>query len=476
MRFLLPLFAIVSVAYAAVVGRDVGNPSAAVPAVALQEAASDLSNVEESLISARDDSNVVKLFVQKGTKGKYYRYTKDDTNVYTCMNYQRLVGEQILSVRQEVPTSKKGHVRCEYYTDTDCGSAYGKMTHEDEWVQGDLSKEPRKAPGENLLLGDWADRIGSVQCFWIRGAARRAEETGTSLVSKSFSGTPATGVVSTVKRSFSGPDPVELHVELDNKGRYYYYEKKDVFNYECKNIGRKDNQRILSVRQKRLPYLSNTRCHYYAEADCGSAQGTLTRTGHWEQPDLGSEFRKSGPIVLGSWEDQIRSVQCFWVRSEARNTEDTGSLLESTNANDDVHNASNGPALTDETLVGKDLELSDRSNDGNVLTRLYDAENFIGNQIAHATQKDTEREYCIKTNLKKGVFIRSIRQNKDSEDTWFVCRYHDDDHCNSDWNSNGVFKPFYLERDAYIKFNFAYKILSFRCRYADPGKRAAVSG
>lgn len=26
---------------------------------------------------------------------------------------------------------------------------------------------------------------------------------------------------------------------------------------------------------------------------------------------------------------------------------------------------------------------------------------------------------------RKGVFVRSIRQNKDSEDSWFVCWYYE---------------------------------------------------
>ncbi|KAL5382117.1 hypothetical protein DPSP01_006796 [Paraphaeosphaeria sporulosa] len=473
MRFLLPFFAVVTVACAAVVRRVLGTAgdvevsnglsgtlSAAPPVVILREAIPDPADVEESLNSARDDKDVVKLFVKKGTKGQYYRYTKRDTDDYICMNYQRLVREEILSIRQEVPPRKKGHVRCEYYADTDCGTAFGKMTHEDEWAQGDLSKEPRKAPGEDPILGDWADRIRSVQCFWIRAAARRAEESGSL--------TPISVRDNT--------DVVELHTKLGNKGRYYYYSAGSTDDYICMNFKLKKGDSILSVRQRRFPNHSNVRCEYYAEADCGAAQGQLTRTGDWEQADLEAEFRKTGDIVLGSWKDQIKSVQCFWVRSTVRSTEETGSPLEFANAHDDVSDTSDVRALVDDTPITKDLELRDALNDDNVLTRLYDAENFIGRQLAHATQKDAEREYCIKTNLEKGVFIRSIRQNKDSEDSWFVCWYYDDDHCNSDWNPHGVFDPIYLERDASIQFNFAYKIMSFKCRYSDPSKRAAGSG
>ncbi|KAF2446070.1 hypothetical protein P171DRAFT_483449 [Karstenula rhodostoma CBS 690.94] len=488
MRLLLSLLAAISVTSAAVVRRDVdatdnvevtnslSDTPAAAPLATLKEAISDQSDFEEPSISARDNNDVVELFVKKGNKGQYYYYSIQNTDNFVCKNYVRLVSEMILSVRQKVPSQKEGHhVSCDYYAEPDCGTATGKMTQTDDWKQPDLSYLSRRAPGDAEVLGSWADHIRSVQCFWVRSAARRTEETGSLLGSNRVVDTPDTAPV-TALTQFNGDDPVELHSKKEYNGDYHYYSVKDVTIYFCKNIGRKGKERILSARQKTPPYLSHMSCDYYAEPDCGTAQGKLTRTDNWEQPDLAQEPRKVGDTLLGTWEDRIRSVQCFWVRAKARTTEEMVSLLESTNAHEDVLDTSDGPALFDETPIAKDLELRDASTHNNDrLTRLYAGDHYFGDVIAYATQQDAEREYCIKTKLKKGVFIRSIQQYKDSEDSWFVCWYHDDDNCNSKWNPNGVFPAFYLERDASIETNFAYKIMSFRCRYADPGKRAAVS-
>jgi hypothetical protein len=96
--------------------------------------------------------------------------------------------------------------------------------------------------------------------------------------------------------------------------------------------------------------------HNIREPDCGTSRGKLTKTDDWEQPDLAKEPRKSGQDVLGSWEDQVNSFQCFWVRGD-RSTEGVSSLLESTDTHENVLDTSNESALVDETSMAKHLEL-----------------------------------------------------------------------------------------------------------------------
>jgi hypothetical protein len=93
--------------------------------------------------------------------------------------------------------------------------------------------------------------------------------------------------------------------------------------------------------------------HRTREPDCGTSRGKLTKSDNWEQPDLANEPRKSGEEVLGTWEDQIVSFQCFWTRG----TEEPGSLLESTDAHKGVLDTSNESALVNETSLAKDLEI-----------------------------------------------------------------------------------------------------------------------
>ena len=105
---------------------------------------------------------------------------------------------------------------------------------------------------------------------------------------------------------------------------------------------------------------------------------------------------------------------------------------------------------------------------------------WTGKPIAWATQMDAEREYCIKVKYPKSKIPRSIRQYKDLPldlNTWFVCYYYDDDHCNDKWVTIGGFPMFYLQRDE-NRSDLSLRILSMKCNYADPGgsrKRALLN-
>lgn len=106
-----------------------------------------------------------------------------------------------------------------------------------------------------------------------------------------------------------------------------------------------------------------------------------------------------------------------------------------------------------------------------IQTEIFLEQGWTGKPIAWATQLDAEREYCIKVKFPKNKIPRSIQQYQDlplESNTWFVCYYYDDDHCNDKWNPNGIFPMFYLQRNE-SRSDISLRILSMKCNYADPG-------
>jgi hypothetical protein len=106
-----------------------------------------------------------------------------------------------------------------------------------------------------------------------------------------------------------------------------------------------------------------------------------------------------------------------------------------------------------------------------IQTEIFLEPGWTGKPIAWATQLDAEREYCIKVKFPKNKKPRSIHQYQDLPlelNTWFVCYYYDDDHCNDKWNPHGIFPMFYLERNE-SRSDINLPILSMKCNYADPG-------
>lgn len=139
------------------------------------------------------------------------------------------------------------------------------------------------------------------------------------------------------------------------RGRYYYYSIDDTDNYICKNIDKKEGDYIYSVRQNR-PAGKQVRCEYYADRDCFGAQGTLTRTGPWVQPDLLDEARPF--LVQGTWYDSILSVQCFWVQLDEPDSPQEPIIK--------ARGISDSSALADEAPAEKDLEVR-QSHDDHIL-------------------------------------------------------------------------------------------------------------
>ncbi|KAL1608395.1 hypothetical protein SLS60_003336 [Paraconiothyrium brasiliense] len=96
------------------------------------------------------------------------------------------------------------------------------------------------------------------------------------------------------------------------------------------------------------------------EPDCGSGRGQLTKEGLWEQGDLQKELRRVGNDVVGSWEDEIGSVQCFWIRDKENSKLErgsTGTFAEPTNAQEGVPEAPNGSAIANRVPIEKGVEI-----------------------------------------------------------------------------------------------------------------------
>lgn len=122
-----------------------------------------------------------------------------------------------------------------------------------------------------------------------------------------------------------------MYTQLDFNGRYYYYNIYSTTDYICMDVQPKKGDRILSLRQKPYSDLQHVRCDYYAEYQCVSDSGKLTATGYLDLSNLKNEARVYRGEVLGDWENQIRSVQCFWATGK-NVTEETGLVISNASA------------------------------------------------------------------------------------------------------------------------------------------------
>lgn len=115
-----------------------------------------------------------------------------------------------------------------------------------------------------------------------------------------------------------------MYTQSHFKGGYYAYTSTDTDYYICMNLNSLEaGDGIYSIRQ-REPQGKHIRCQFFADYDCISDRGEATAEGNWDFPRLKDNVREYQKAKLGDWENQILSVQCFWIQPDARPTKNTG--------------------------------------------------------------------------------------------------------------------------------------------------------